>query len=75
MASYRLRKKGSYGPEDLQVLSEAFNSAWGDLRPLYHDQEALAATRLAKLILTLGKYSDNPAYLKATALQVMSRRD
>jgi hypothetical protein len=77
MEARRRISNGSYGPEALKVLFEAFDQAWEDIVGNF-GRNALgvqaARLRLANIIVGLGaNSSDDPKQIKSAALEIMAR--
>jgi hypothetical protein len=77
MKARQLIGKGSYGPDALKVLCEAFDEAWEDIAGSFGANTlAIQAARLklANIILDLGRNGSNdPEEIKDSALKTMAR--
>ena len=76
MKARRLIESSAFEPETLQIISQAFDQAWGEIAhhfgadaPTIED----ARTRLAHACLVVAREGSNdPERIKADALQVMA---
>jgi hypothetical protein len=78
MKARQLIASGTYGPEQLKALGQAFDDAWGRIAPTVSKRRsAIEAARLAlaDVILGLAKNGNfDPQWLADTAVQVMNSR-
>ena len=65
-----------FGPDDLEIARQAFDSAWTAIAARYDASSADAAReRLAKLDLSLISDTKDPAEIQAIAVQEMTKGD
>lgn len=75
MEARQLFSNGSYGPDQLKVLFEAFDDAWDSIAANYDSPLAIEAARLklANIILSIPENGSNdPEQIKSIALRVMA---
>ena len=62
------------GPDELRIAREAFDGAWETIAARYNSRSVdHARERLAKLILSLLSDTQDPAEIKAIAVQEMTK--
>jgi hypothetical protein len=65
-----------FGPDDLGIAREAFDSAWEAIVARYDTNSVGAARkRLAKIVLSLVPDTKDPAEIMAIAVQEMTKGD
>jgi hypothetical protein len=78
MKARQLIGNGSYGPDQLKALGQAFDAAWGRIAPTVSKRaKAVDAARLklADIVLGLAKQGNfDPQWLADTAVQLMRSR-
>jgi hypothetical protein len=76
MTAHIMLDNAPFGPDDLQIAGQAFDSAWKAIAARYdtHSVEA-ARERLAKIILSLVPDTKDPAEIQAIAVQEMTKGD
>jgi hypothetical protein len=63
-----------FGPDELRIAREAFDGAWETISGRYDASSAeRARERLAKLVLSLLSDTQDPAEIKAIAVQEMTK--
>jgi hypothetical protein len=64
------------GPDALKIAREAFDGAWEQIAVRYEDGSLeTARERLAKLVLSLISDTNDPAEIRAIAVQEMTKGD
>jgi len=65
-----------FGPDDLEVARQAFDSSWEQIAARYDDSAVeVARERLATIVLSLVPDTKDPAEIIAIAVQEMTKGD
>jgi hypothetical protein len=76
MTAHIMLDDAPFGPDDLGIAKEAFDSAWEAIATRYDTNSVEAAReRLAKIILSLVPDTKDPAEIQAIAVQEMTKGD